>query len=272
VSARRESVLDKLPRSVHVWLGLLALFTTFAFGIGPFLALYQALGGDPDRRLAATITSWGFRGFLNWTLVTGFPRMRGLEHVRGAGPFVVVANHESDLDVCLVSAFSPRPTRLVSKAANKRVPLVAQAATAAGCLFAGGEEHSFLADATGAVRAGVSVAFFPEGTRSRGRGIRRFHKGAFEVAAETGAPILPLVIVGSGVFMPAGGINLLGPFRVTLEALAPRRIEGDRDEFRRALRSEMAAAHARILAEPFHEPSRRERSTIPAASPEAVES
>ncbi|MEZ0227917.1 MAG: lysophospholipid acyltransferase family protein, partial [Planctomycetota bacterium] len=95
----------------------------------------------------------------------------------------------------------------------------------------------------------------------------RFKKGAFEVAAATGAPVLPLVIVGSGVFMPPGGVVPLGPYRITLEFLPPRRIEGDVDEFRRKLRDEIAARHSAILAEPFHAPTRAEMVNVPTSDP-----
>jgi 1-acyl-sn-glycerol-3-phosphate acyltransferase len=266
-----ETRWDKLPRTVYVWTGLLVLFVGFAVLFAPWLLLLHALGLDPARKLAARVTAAGFRGFLVWTTWVGVARVRGFEGLEG--PFVVAANHESNLDICLVMAYSPRPTRLVAKAALRRVPVVGAAVLGSGSIFteddphlttAGvGDDTPVLDEGIRAIERGCSVAFFPEGTRSRGRGVRRFRKGAFELAAATGAPILPVVIVGSGEFMPAGGVLPLGPFCITVEALSPRRVTGDPDAFRRALRHEIAAAHARILAEPFHAPTRRERSTVP---------
>jgi 1-acyl-sn-glycerol-3-phosphate acyltransferase len=43
----------------------------------------------------------------------------------------------------------------------------------------------------------VSVMIFPEGTRSRDGELQKFKDGAFRLAIETGAPILPLVLDGT---------------------------------------------------------------------------
>lgn len=270
-----ESLAERLPRSVYVWLGLLTLFAGFAVFVGPLVALLVALGLDPERRYSTRMGQWGFKGFLTCCACVGLARVRG--NVPRSGPFVVVSNHESGVDTCLVLAFSPRPTRLVSKAANRRLPIVGLAAWASGVLFlpeertlsASDDAAPIIEEAVRVVRRGVSVAFFPEGSRSRGRGVRRFRKGAFEVAAATGAPVLPMVIVGSGAFMPPGRPGPLGPYRLTVEFLPARRVEGDVDEFRRALRHEVAARHAAILAEPFHAPTRAEIAMIPISEPAA---
>jgi 1-acyl-sn-glycerol-3-phosphate acyltransferase len=268
---RRESFSDKLPRSVFVWYSLLFQFTIWAFVVAPCMAVLVALGLDPERRRSAWIAHQGFRAYLAWATLIGVARLRG--PVPKGGPFIVVSNHESGLDTCLVLAFAPPPVRLVSKAANRRVPIVGLAAWGSGIIFLP-EERGLEASGLGpleearrTLERGVSVAFFVEGSRSRGRGVRRFRRGAFELAAATGVPVLPMVIVGSGEFMPPGGPQPLGPYCITAELLAPRRVEGDVDEFRRSLRAEIAARHAAILAEPFHAPTRSERTIVPTGEP-----
>ncbi len=277
-----ETFLEKLPRSVYVHLGLLALFAGYAFLFGPFVLLFVLLGFDPERRHTARLGQFGFRGFLTWCVWMTQERVRG--HIPKEGSrdsaYVIVSNHESSLDTCLSLAFAPRPARLVSKQSNRRIPIIGLAAWASGILFLPepaladdrevgtiGDVGATIEEAVRCIERGVSVIFFAEGSRARGKGIRRFKKGAFEVAAATGAPILPMVIVGSGVFMPVGGVVPLGPYRITIEFLAPRRIEGDVDEFRRKLRQEIAARHAEILAEPFHAPTRAEIASVPTSAP-----
>lgn len=49
---------------------------------------------------------------------------------------------------------------------------------------------------------GVSVLFFPEGTRSLDGKIHEFKMGAFKIAAEMKIPILPVVIDGTGDAIP----------------------------------------------------------------------
>ena len=51
---------------------------------------------------------------------------------------------------------------------------------------------------------GYSVCIFPEGTRSTNREILRFHKGAFTIARELGADILPVFLRGTGNISPKG--------------------------------------------------------------------
>ena len=49
---------------------------------------------------------------------------------------------------------------------------------------------------------GYSICVFPEGTRSPNCDILRFHKGAFALARELGADILPVFLHGSGHVLP----------------------------------------------------------------------
>ena len=51
---------------------------------------------------------------------------------------------------------------------------------------------------------GVSVLFFPEGTRSEDGRLGRFKKGGFVMARQLGFPILPLSISGASAILPKG--------------------------------------------------------------------
>ena len=68
------------------------------------------------------------------------------------------------------------------------------------------------------VREKLSLMMFPEGTRSRGKAMQKFKKGAFYLAKETGFPLLP--VVASDYF---ASLNL-GKYhsgKVLMEALSP---------------------------------------------------
>ena len=58
------------------------------------------------------------------------------------------------------------------------------------------------------VSAGISVVVFPEGTRSRDGKLLRFKKGGFLLAVQTGTPIVPVTINGSGAVLPSGDWRL----------------------------------------------------------------
>jgi 1-acyl-sn-glycerol-3-phosphate acyltransferase len=60
------------------------------------------------------------------------------------------------------------------------------------------EESAQSAEALGAVlSSGRSLVLFPEGTFTRATGLRPFRLGAFQLAAETGIPVVPVALVGT---------------------------------------------------------------------------
>jgi len=65
------------------------------------------------------------------------------------------------------------------------------------------------------LRDGASITIWPEGHRSRDGYLGRFHKGAFQLAFETGYPILPVSIIGSDTIL-APGKRFLTPGRVRI--------------------------------------------------------
>jgi 1-acyl-sn-glycerol-3-phosphate acyltransferase len=52
--------------------------------------------------------------------------------------------------------------------------------------------------------AGISVLFFPEGTRSKDGQLLSFKPGGFAVAVETGMPVVPVTVNGGRAVMPSG--------------------------------------------------------------------
>lgn len=68
--------------------------------------------------------------------------------------------------------------------------------------------------------SGAGVLFFPEGHRSRTGQLQQFQSGAFRLAVETGMPVVPLCITGTGTLMPPGQY-WLHPAAIHLKALAP---------------------------------------------------
>jgi 1-acyl-sn-glycerol-3-phosphate acyltransferase len=65
-----------------------------------------------------------------------------------------------------------------------------------------------------------ALLFFPEGHRSCDGSLGRFHSGAFKLSVETGVPIVPLCITGTGNLLPPGR-NWVEPSKVDLRALLP---------------------------------------------------
>jgi fatty-acyl-CoA synthase len=135
-------------------------------------------------------------------------RTEGPERLDGSRPAILVANHGSYLDVVVLLAALPVDFRFVAKRELLRAPLVGSVIRRVGHLTVERAARSqSVADAEGitaALRAGMSVLVFPEGTFVRSPGILPFRLGAFKAAAETGAPVVPVTIRGTRDILPAG--------------------------------------------------------------------
>ena len=123
----------------------------------------------------------------------------GEEFRRGS---VMVCNHQSMLDPVYLLALSPKVLVLMGGKVWKN-PIVHTFFRLARFINVA-QPLDVLKDVVGkAVADGYNVVIFPEGKRTDCR-IERFHKGAFYLAQETGADILPAYIHGTGHVMPKG--------------------------------------------------------------------
>jgi 1-acyl-sn-glycerol-3-phosphate acyltransferase len=134
-----------------------------------------------------------------------------LESGQGA---VLVANHASYLDVNVAFATSPAPIVFLAKASLRKVPLLGGANARVGTVFVerGNKESALQAISaldTG-LKKGRCVLVFPEGTRcEKGhRGVRKFKKGGFHLAANAGAPVIPVHFGGVGAWLPKGDFKI----------------------------------------------------------------
>ncbi len=148
----------------------------------------------------------------------------GFETIDFSKPFVIVANHQSIIDVCVLFRAIPVPLRFVLKQELAKVPFVGAYAGAMGMVFI--ERHSArnasrkLEKAAAIFREGHSLCAFPEGTRSRDGRVGAFKGGVFKLAIEAGVPILPILIEGSGDVLPASGFRVR-PGSIRLRAGSP---------------------------------------------------
>jgi 1-acyl-sn-glycerol-3-phosphate acyltransferase len=163
----------------------------------------------------------------------------GLEHVPDSGPALVVGNHAGTLpfDALMVALAlldehpAHRSLRMLAADLAFDLPVVAPLARKSGNTLACAE------DATRLLEAGELVGVWPEGYKGLGKPYReryqlqRFGRGGFvEVALRTGAPIVPVAVVGSEEIYPMVAnlrrlARLLGfpyfPVTPTFPALGP---------------------------------------------------
>lgn len=138
-------------------------------------------------------------------------RVEGMQNVDWSRPHVLVANHQSMIDVCALFRAVPVPLRFMLKQELAKVPLVGGFARRMGMVFiergASRSAPQRLREAVALVRNGATVVAFPEGTRSRGA-VGPFKGGAFQVAIAAGVPVVPIAIEGSGAVLPPSGFRV----------------------------------------------------------------
>lgn len=115
-------------------------------------------------------------------------------------PYVVVANHESQADPFLLS-FLPWDMRWVAKQELYDQPVIGLAMRFAGDIPVrrgdGESVRAMMAEAERALRAGISIMMFPEGTRTLDGTLGPFKDGAFDLAIAAGVGVLPVAIHGT---------------------------------------------------------------------------
>jgi 1-acyl-sn-glycerol-3-phosphate acyltransferase len=136
--------------------------------------------------------------------------VEGAEHAVG-GPFVLLSNHQSLLDVPAVVTAFPGRLSFVAKQELRSVPMFGRAMEAAGIVFVDRADRTKaiaqLASAKARLGEGTSVWIAAEGTRSRDGTLGPFKKGGFHVAVALGVPILPTWVDGTLGVIPPGSLR-----------------------------------------------------------------
>ena len=166
-------------------------------------------------------------------------------------PYVVVANHESFVDILLISHL-PFEMKWLSKSEFFKFPFAGWAMRIVGDIrLERGDVRSgvkALAECRKWLERNVSVMIFPEGTRSPSGPLGEFHEGAFRIAIQTGAPILPLAVVGTREGLIKGDWRF-GRSDAEVRVLEPIPTDGMTKRDVPALRDRTSAAIEAALAE-----------------------
>jgi 1-acyl-sn-glycerol-3-phosphate acyltransferase len=184
--------------SIWVWLAL-ALCILVWFPVMLVLRLVTA-PFDPGRYLVGYV----FRRIAPvHAAVNPFWRFRCAGTMPGdpRRPYVVVSNHESFVDILLISHL-PWEMKWLTKVELFRVPVLGWMQRLAGDIPVkrgfGPSALEAMARCREVLAHRVSVMIFPEGTRSPTTDLLPFKDGAFRLAIDAGVPILPLALHGTG--------------------------------------------------------------------------
>lgn len=214
------------------------------------LARLATFRADPDRyRLGRFFRdSAALAGRLN-----PFWRFRIVDEVHpdARRPYVFVANHSSFTDVFLLARL-PWEMKWLSKRSIMRIPLLGWQMRFAGDVpIERGNKASArraMTELRERLDRRLSVFLFPEGTRSPDGSVGEFREGAFRLAIEAGADVLPLAIFGATEGLPKHSF-ILARAEATVVVLPPVSTKGltaaDAPRLAKEVRDKIASAVAR---------------------------
>lgn len=202
---------------------------------------------DRKRKLCLWLNHLTWGRVLYWAVPFWRLRRNGVKKV-GAGPYVIVCNHGSVLDIPANMSL-PVPMRVVGRYQLFRIPILGWYMSFSRQLpidLSGTEKlDAFFASCRQTLAAGISVLMFPEGSRSPNGALGPFQSGAFRLAHETGTRVLPTTvegtrhILGKGLLWPKA---LVVPVQLSvLDTVDPAGFDSPR-ALAKAVRAQMAVS------------------------------
>ncbi|MGB8651545.1 MAG: lysophospholipid acyltransferase family protein [Mycobacteriales bacterium] len=172
--------------------------------------------------------------------------MEGREHVPAQGAVLLAGNHGGFLDGPLVYALSPRPATFLAKSELFVGPL----ARALGWLgqvpvHRGRPDRTALRSGLDVLASGGVLGIFPEGTRGAGV-LEEVADGLAYLALRSGAPVVPIAVLGTAAAMPKGARRPRWRAEVAVVFGPPVTVQPDGDP--RARRTVRGAAEQLRLA------------------------
>ncbi|MFT4229346.1 MAG: lysophospholipid acyltransferase family protein [Microbacterium sp.] len=141
------------------------------------------------------------------------PRVEGREHVPKTGSVILASNHLSFIDSIAIPVAAPRPVHFLAKSSYFEGSglggwLSREFFTTIGAVpvqrGAGQAALDALDQQRRLLEEGNAVALYPEGTRSLDGRLYKGRTGVAFLALQTGAPVVPVGLIGTDLVMPVG--------------------------------------------------------------------
>lgn len=167
------------------------IWVCFACFIGIIIGIIRPFN-PRNTKISARIIAWG-RNILGITI-----ELRNKEILNQNRPCIFISNHQDNLDIFPGGFTLPDDTVTIGKKSIIFIPFFGQYFWLSGNILIDrkNKKSAFeTMDITASTikEKNVSVWIMPEGTRSRGRGLLPFKKGAFFTAIKAQVPVVPIV-------------------------------------------------------------------------------
>lgn len=160
-----------------------------------------------DHTVMTPERSWNVAWFLVRGPLTLFSKMRvwGRERVPLTGPVVLASNHQSFYDVFVLGSAMRRPIFYMAKAELFDNPVIDTIITHTGAfpVRRGEVDRGALESAKEVLARGDVLGIFIDGTRHHADAVGEVRAGAAMIAAQAGAPVIPVYIHGTDKLIDA---------------------------------------------------------------------
>ncbi|MBU1906461.1 MAG: 1-acyl-sn-glycerol-3-phosphate acyltransferase [Candidatus Omnitrophica bacterium] len=151
-------------------------------------------------------------------------KVAGLENVDYHKKYIIVSNHQSLADIVLMYK-TKMQFKWVAKDSLFKIPVLGWNLLLARHIRLQRGDFSSIKkvyrEAIEWLRNGISVVFFPEGTRSNNQGMGEFQNGAFKLAIKEKVPVLPIMIEGAKDALPKGSWRFTTKVSILIKVLPP---------------------------------------------------
>jgi 1-acyl-sn-glycerol-3-phosphate acyltransferase len=209
-----------------VW-GILTFVATLLIVVLPICITYlirEPLGTEIFRRISKV---W----MTCWLAMIGSPlNVTGKEKFQKGKNYVVVVNHNSLMDVPVVTPFVPGANKTIGKTSFSKVPFFGWVYKRGSVLVDRKSDESrrrSFDEMKKTLADGLHMVVYPEGTRNRtGDPLKSFHDGAFRLATSTGKEIIPAILLNTKKVLPLNKAFYFWPHRLEMRFLEPVSPEG----------------------------------------------
>jgi 1-acyl-sn-glycerol-3-phosphate acyltransferase len=152
-------------------------------------------------------------------------KITGREYFIKGESYIVTSNHNSFMDVPLITPFIPGPNKTIAKSELAKIPVFGMIYQRGSVLVDRKSEDSrkrSFNKMKEILALGMHMCIYPEGTRNRTKEpLQYFHNGAFKLAVDTGKSVIPAVLFNTAKVLPANKTFFYWPVKVRMDFLPP---------------------------------------------------